>query len=296
MEAAMNSWQSFRGNSESFKIDSQQEMSDFIWWCANEKKLKHSTICTYVSSLGTLQKIQNVERSFSNSYITKSILKGVRNIEAAKNENTAKRQVLTLPLLKVLGHCIMSQDWELNSKIVFWSACKVLFFGSFRISEILANNENSYNPLTTLLWEDIDMIGDALRIHVKFPKIFSPNGIHVDLFPICESSLCPVTSLKSLRKGITNTNEPVFKFSSGKLLSPATFNRILKNLLFTVLSLEENVFSSHSFRAAIPAALAENPLLASREDLANWGRWDSTAYLKYTRLKYSQRVNSGPVI
>jgi hypothetical protein len=90
-------------------------------------------------------------------------------------------------------------------------------------------------------------------------------------------------------KGRNNPHEPVFKFKSGKLLTPNQFNKSLKELLSTVLNPKENQFSSHSFRAAIPAALAEHPALASKQELLLWGRWDSNAYLKYTRLQYEQR-------
>jgi hypothetical protein len=226
---------------------------------------------------------------FATSYLTKTVLKGVRNAEAVQAPKESTRLVFTLPLLKILGHCLMSQDWDPDSKRIFWAASTLLFFGSFRVSEILSKNEYSYDPLTTLVWSDVLQVGEALRIHVKFPKVFSAKGIFVDLFPVDDVTICPVHCLKNLRLKVKNQDEPVFKFGTGKLLTPTQFNKSLKDLLGTVLTPEENQFTSHSFRAAIPAALEENPDIASKQELKMWGRWDSNAYLKYTRLQYEQR-------
>jgi hypothetical protein len=63
----------------------------------------------------------------------------------------------------------------------------------------------------------------------------------------------------------------------------------LRNLLKPLFGEEAMYFSSHSFRAAIPAALANHPKIASNEDIMGWGRWDSKAYEKYTRLKQNKR-------
>jgi hypothetical protein len=48
-------------------------------------------------------------------------------------------------------------------------------------------------------------------------------------------------------------------------------------------------FSGHSFRAAIPSALASSPSLASDSDIMLWGRWSSESYKAYVRLKHNAR-------
>jgi hypothetical protein len=197
METACNNYQIYSKSSIENRI-SQDQISGFIWWCYTERKLKYVTICTYISALGTFQKLLGSDHSFANSYLTKTILKGVRNAEATQVPKDSSRLVFTLPLLRILGHCLMAQDWDLDSKRIFWAASTLLFFGSFRISEILSKNENCYDPLTTLMWGDILQVGEALRIHVKFPKVFSAKGIFVDIFLIQDSSLCPVQCLKML--------------------------------------------------------------------------------------------------
>jgi hypothetical protein len=195
-------------------------------------------------------------------------------------------------LLKILGHQISISSWGEDSKRLFWAASVVLFFGSFRVSEILAKYEFSFDPLTTLTWEDIVFFKNSVRIFIKFPKIFIKGGISVDLFPVSCKDLCPVTVLKSLKK-FKNIDQcydkPIFMFKNGILLTQSKFNKTLRELLSPVLGNDALFFSSHSFRAAIPAALANHPKVASREEIMGWGRWDSKAFEKYTRLKQNKR-------
>ena len=62
---------------------------------------------------------------------------------------------MSLPLLKLIGHEIAKASWDPNSKQVIWTACVVAFCGSFRLGEILAKNEWSFNTTETLLWSDV---------------------------------------------------------------------------------------------------------------------------------------------
>jgi hypothetical protein len=49
------------------------------------------------------------------------------------------------------------------------------------------------------------------------------------------------------------------------------------------------MITGHSFRAALPSALASCPDIASQDDIRQWGRWTSDSYLLYTRLKIRQK-------
>jgi len=203
---------------------------------------------------------------------------------------------MSLELLKLLGHQISETGWKEDSIRTVWCLCCLLFFGSFRIGELLSNWDNKFDMLTTLVWGDIKFFHNSVRIHVRFPKIFSALGVKIDIFEFKGHGCCPVTCLSELRKfkeiSEENSLEPVFKFESGVLLTPQKFNSILRDLLFPILGKVAYKFSSHSFRAAIPSLLASCPDVASNDDIMNWGRWDSNAYLRYTRLKLSQRKST----
>ncbi len=82
---------------------------------------------------------------------------------------------------------------------------------------------------------------------------------------------------------------PVFCFDSGNCLTPQKFNRSLKLLLRGHLGENAGDITGHSFRAAVPAALARFPELSSSDEIMGSGRWKSDAFLSYTRLKEDQK-------
>jgi hypothetical protein len=81
----------------------------------------------------------------------------------------------------------------------------------------------------------------------------------------------------------------VFRFANGKNLTQRIFSSTVVSLLERHVGCEAKKFSGHSFRAAIPSALANTPDLASNSDIMMWGRWSSDSYKSYTRLKHNAR-------
>jgi hypothetical protein len=301
MEIVANHWaECFGGKISNLRTPNQENLDKFVWWGYKEKNWKWSTMVSYLSQLANVFKLKGSDDAAFHSFRTKTLLRGVRNLDSINCNIPAKRKVFSFPLLKILGHAVACANWPEDSKRVFWTTCSIMFFGSLRVGEILAWNQYSFDPLTTLLWGDLVFDKDFVRIFIRFPKIFSAGGISIDLFEISDKSLCPVACLKKLRNSKNyqdrKNSDPVFRFNSGVLLTPKAFNETLRDLLFQFLGNEAKDFSSHSFRAAIPAALAEAPMLASKDSVMGWGRWDSDAYMKYTRLKSNQRKETFSVI
>jgi hypothetical protein len=85
------------------------------------------------------------------------------------------------------------------------------------------------------------------------------------------------------------SDSPVFAYSSGKLLTSRKLNEMLVSLLKPHLGNQASLIQGHSFRAAIPAAMADHPDMASEEDLKSWGRWSGDSFKLYTRLKLNKK-------
>ena len=219
------------------------------------------------------------------------MIKGAENLEFYKEMAKGTRRVMTFPLLKLLGHQIAKSSWEDNSKQVFWAAATLAFYGSFRFGELLGAERGRYNPSEILLWSDLTFKNDALTVRVKIPKSKDPQGEDVDLFKLKENSYCPVQALLRLKNMQSNYNpkSPVFKFDNGIILTQSTLNTTLRELLSPHIGEAATLISGHSFRAAIPSALANRPDLANDDEIKIWGRWDSTAFKRYTRLKPQQK-------
>lgn len=266
----------------------------FCKWAALEKNLKATTVKTYVCAIATLHKIQNLPDTFSNSYLLKLAIKGAQNLELYSSKSSHNRMAVTLPLLKIIGSKIAQTNWSSLNKQVFWSACCLAFFGSFRMGELLSKFENKFDSATTLLWSDIKIKQDCCIVHIKSPKSGNPNGEYVDIFGFANHNCCPLKSmmmLNSMSKVYRKEGMPVpvFTFDSGKHLTKEKLNSTLRILLKDHIGPVRNNISGHSFRAGIPSTLAKFPNLISDTLIMGWGRWSSNAYLSYTKLKLEQK-------
>jgi len=270
---------------------SHDNLIEYVCW-GSDKGYKASTIDSYLALLKNIHKMKGVEFDQFDSYVLKSLIRGKENLEVYTAEVKATRKVMTLHLLRILGHAISKCNWGENSKLVVWGAMTTAFFGSFRCGELLAQNENSFSPDDCLLWKDVKFYDDDhILIHVKNPKTKTRGGEFVDIFGFEGKGVCPVKAMKKLRDSLktVDPNSPVFCFESGICLTRRKLNEILVNLLTPYIGSEAKNITGHSFRAGIPAVLAKFPDICSAYDIMGWGRWKSEAYLLYTRLKIDQK-------
>ena len=291
--SALNCLKSFELESKitaSWPLD-KTVLRNFTTWALMQRKLKPLTVQSYLSSLASIHKLRDLDFSVFDDYIVKRALRGAENLNFYSSMIGGARKVMTLPLLKILGHRISISDWNDWDKQVFWTAATVAFFGSFRFGEILAISQSSFHEAETLLWKDISIKDDTAVIHIKMPKSRKLEGEFVDLFQLRGQGYCPVSALKRLKKMalLSKNDKPVFTLNSGKFLNSTLLNSTLYSLLQPVIGESAAMITGHSFRAALPSALANRPDLASDEDIKLWGRWSSPCYKRYTRLKPMQK-------
>jgi hypothetical protein len=252
-----------------------------------------ATTRLYLSDLKNIHKQKNLCTTNFSDFFCMSMLQGAQNLSLYNGIVNRSRLAMTFPLLKILGHEIAISDWTPNSKRVVWAASCVAFFGSFRMGELLASKENCIDS-ETLTWDCVNFTSESTAvIQVRFPKN-SKNGScqFVDIFKVDKPAVCPYECLKNLKtfsSWSSKKDSPVFRFETGKLLTTGHFTKIIRNLLRPHLGNLVQQLSGHSFRAGIPAALANHPSLLSSDDVQKWGRWTSSSYLAYTKLKLAAR-------
>ena len=174
-------------------------MSDFISWAALEKKLSPDSIKSYISNIKLIHKLKGLPTDGCSSFLCKTLIRGAENLHFYSNEKKEQKKVMSLPLLRILGHELANSNWSDHSKVVIWSTYTVAFMGSFRLGELLAKSETEFNPLETLMWQDIKfMSDDSIQIHVKVPKTRTAKGEHISLFPFPFYGCCPVAAIKNL--------------------------------------------------------------------------------------------------
>jgi len=267
----------------------------FAVWCFCTKNLQPTTIKAYVSAIKFAHRLKGlVAHDTKDDPVYQLIVTGARNLGFLQVPKPFNRRVVTFPLLLALGHRIADTPWEPLSKQVVWAAATTAFFSSARMGELLATTPTMFDPVADLTWSDVRFSEGSVMIHLKVPKSGDKDGEFLDLFPFPGYNCCPVKSLEALWNkqsgaGMSVGADPVFRFNSGKNLTPRQFNEILAYLLGDICG-AGNIVSCHSFRAGVPSTLSTFPELANSEDIKGWGRWNSDCYTKYTRLRLDQRA------
>ena len=278
---------------------SKEAVRGFAVFCLRERKLKPASIRAYFSSIVCLHKLKGFTDFEVKDSLVDSILRGAANILlSSSNPPSNKRRVATLPIVRHLGHRLNESGWSESTKQSIWSAALTAFFASARMGELLSPAEDSFDPTATLTWSCVKYIQgeqDRFVIHIRLPKTGSKEGEFLDILPFPDKRICPVEALKRQFRiqrsvGLGRPQDPVFSFSPGKLLTPARFNSSLRVLLADICDFERDSITGHSFRAGIPSAVARCPELMSSDDVKNWGRWSSSTYERYQRLKSDEKL------
>jgi hypothetical protein len=216
------------------------------------------------------------------------MIKGAKNLASYTATTKEPKAVMTLSCLKILGHEVATSDWSVLQKSVFWAACTLAFFGSFRISEILCPAPDSFSK-DTLVWSDVAFNDKkSVTIHIRHPKSNRVGGEKVEVFEFSGHNCCPVKALHNLKSMQCNlASRPVFSFSDCEYLSKSYFNAKVSELLSK--HVPNRRILGHSFRAGIPSALSANPDKVTPEEIQAWGRWSSNSYRAYTKLTHHGR-------
>jgi hypothetical protein len=295
IDCALNLYDKFckiKGIIPNFSI-CEENMSRFINYLVFERKVKSTSVIAYFSHLKLIHKLRNLNTDTFKSFICKTQIRGAENLQFYCKEKSANKKVMTLPLLRILGHAVSTSNTSNHAKVVLWAAYCMAFFGSYRPSEILAKKANVFNEFETLLWSDVKFIGeDSIQVHNKVTKNRAPGGEYVSLFVFPFHGCCPVSALKLLAKladSENNLNSPVFKFESGTYLTKKTLIDLIFSHLEPFLGSEARNYSCKSFRAALPSALASCPHSENDKSIKQWGRWNSDAFERYIRLSHKAR-------
>ena len=169
------------------------------------------------------------------------------------------------------------------------------FWGSFRMSELIESEKSKFSPSTSLLPSDIKFHDESVAIWIRSPKVWRHGGDVVEVWEVKENEdLDPVLALKQylrLRSLALGPAEdcPVFLHEDGSQLTKAEMNKDIKQLLgqYPSISSPRDMWSGHSFRAGISTLLTS--LGFTEEQIKNWGRWSSSAYLAYVQDQSKRR-------
>jgi len=266
----------------------------FVIWLLAVEKLKPETVKSYLSGLAMASTLANGEKvNFLADKIVNLCITGAGNSEIYTQCRQNSRRSLSLDALKVLGHRIAISNWSLDSKIVIWAACTVAFFSCARMGELLPKSNKNIDFLTTLCWKNVKFYESGeILFFLPTTKTSKTKGCFIDIFPFIVKSCCPSKAMFDLlacSNHAKNPDSPVFRFASGKFLTTAHLNSILKELMSDIFIPGKDDISCHSFRSAIPTIIANYPGNSDISDIKEWGHWSSDSYKIYTKLEKEKR-------
>jgi len=306
---AHSTWSKYRSGWKAFEDFEQHTKKKFTWplekdtirgfavYCLHIRKIQPQSVRTYLASITMLHKLKGYTDFTISDTMMAMILRGAGNLVlASPTQPHNSRRVMSLPLLRHFGHKLAMANWHSMTTQCMWTAGLLAFFGTIRMGELLSGSESTFDESTTLTWGDVlyREEDDSFLLHLKIPKSAVREGEFVDIFPFKKFGCCPVAALKEHHKiqtaaGRGRWQDPVFIFPNGKMMTKSCLNQALKTLMQDVCDFTVNSLSCHSFRAGVPSELERHPDMMSSDDIKGWGRWNSEAYEKYTRLKLDQK-------
>ena len=261
----------------------------FATWAVSKRKLKNTTVKSYLSSLNVAHTLSGSFSSNLNSDpCVKLAMRGAENIANVNGTCKTDRLPMNIHLLNILRHRISELPWSPFSKQIFWTACTLCFFTSCRMGELVPSQERNFDASTTLLWDNVREINNTEFImFVPYSKTTGFKGKIVDIFKIKGDKNCPAAAIRKLRKMMREktdfkSNVPVFSFHSGKNLTKKQINLWLSSLLEDFVDSNHKI-TGHSFRAGIPSTLACYPDEFPNNVIKTWGMWESNSYKLYIK-------------
>ena len=256
---------------------SHQDVLCFVAYMRT-RDVTNSTISSYLASIRLAMMSAGHECSNMRTPIVKQVLRGIRNIKADPRALAGKksRRAMTTHHLRLLGHSLSTSQASPYIKAMVWAVSLGAFWGSLRVGEILCPLSSSFDEKSSCLLSDLQFTDSGMKIWIRSPKIFSPQGDVVEIFEVARSSLDPVLAMKYYHKLRQEKHggrkeAPLFVGEDGRPFTRQKFNTLLHQFLDPYVQDDKDSLSGHSFRSGL-ATLMEAAGV-SQEDIKAWGRW-----------------------
>ena len=234
----------------------------------DRKGYAKGTIISYVSAIGYFHRTLNLKELASSNLIKRS-LAGL-----SKDKVKPRRKPIQI---KDLIRLVKASKAYLPKRedITFRTIALLLFYGFFRISEVVGDKRVNIPPLSR---EDIKLHRDKIYIRLNQYKHSKGNIARVTIKRQNNSSICPVNTLHEY---LNEFGKDQLKFVNkfGSPLTKNSFSRLLRKC--SQSAGYKTHFTSHCFR--IGAATHASRLGHSEIQIKAMGRWRSQAYVGYIR-------------
>jgi len=235
---------------------SEDDTLEFIGWLLEVRKVKGKTINSYLAGLRQMHVMKGATPPVIRTELINLIIKGIENRDNIVDRRTAGRLPITITVMKLLKNAL--REWEVpkERKKLVWAVATLAFHGGFRIHEILAKQESSFDPDFTLLTGEVTVVVEEkgnkrLSVKLKSPKEDRTGKVVIVDIHETRGSLCPIRAFENWhRVAKTTAGLPLFRDETGVPLTGAKLNKILKDRIGNSIP-GGGKFTSHSFRSGL---------------------------------------------
>ena len=271
---------------------------NYVGYLIEDRGCSSKTVGQYLSGIRMLHLCKGFDAASLRPPIINLILKGREHWDNVQKtlKNKPKRVPVTIKVLKFIKRKISESDWNAEKKLRVWLICCLMWNGSLRVHEVSSKTKDEYDPLTTLLSGDLELIHheeqgeikSLLRIHLKSPKERRVgNGVKLEIFEN-KTFCCPVRAWsKWIRFAKIEPGRPLF-LDGNACFTGSKFNKILTEITQPITQGIDGVIRPHSFRSGVASEMGMRGF--SDSEIQAQGRWTSQAFHAYMKLDRLKRL------
>ena len=270
---------------------------NYVGYLMGDRGCSSKTVAQYLSGVRMLHLCRGLDVSSLRPPIVNLILKGREHWDNVQKTLSCKpsRVPVTISVLKYLKRIINGSDYPAEKKLRLWCICCLMWNGSLRVHEVLSKTKDDFDPLTTLLAEDVQVVENSgcndkslLRIHLKSPKEKRVGkGVKLEVFEN-GTFCCPLRAWKKWRTKVSlKKGSPVF-VEDGSCFTGRDFNSILTEMTSPLTDGTDGIIRPHSFRSGVASEMGLRGF--SDAEIQAQGRWTSQAFQAYMKLDRLKRL------
>ena len=247
-------------------------------------KSTHS-VRNYISGIKTMHYVLGYPTDNINNFLLNLSLKGIARLKP----HCVKQALPITPDMLVQMSSFM--DFSDPNDLRYWCLFLFAFYLFARKSNLVPTTKKDLKSKNFLLQNSVSEEEKFLLVTMNWSKTiqFGERILQIPLISIPGSILRPVAAFKAMcRKIKAKSDAPLFSLTRGRYVTYSKFQSKFKGLI-TKLSLNPDLYSSHSFRRSGATFAFKSGV--SSELIQLQGDWKSDAYKRYLSFSLDDKLS-----
>ena len=252
--------------------------------CLSRTFKSTQSIKNYISGIKTMHYILGYATDKINDFLLNLSLKGIARLKP----HCVQQALPISPDMLVQMSSFM--DLSEPNDTVYWCLFLFAFYLFARKSNLVPTTKKDLKSKKFLLRKNISSEEGFLLVTMHWSKTiqYGERTLQTPLVPIPGSILCPVAAYNAMCSQVkAKSDAPLFSLPNGKYVTYSNFQSKLRGLI-SKLSLNPNLYSSHSFRRSGATWAFQSGV--SSELIQLQGDWKSDAYRRYLTFSLDDKL------